>query len=112
MPGAELRTYVLGAVVSVLAGACIGFGWYYLADSAGATTMSSVLTPLAKQDTSSPALSCPPGPREDPGLDIPRPPVLSRLNNQPGRTNAKGGLSVTNHRIHQPRRTAARPRPD
>ena len=72
MPGAELRTYVLGAVVSVLIGVCIGFGWHYFADSAGATTTSSAVTPLAKPDTSTPALSCPPGPREDPGLDIPR----------------------------------------
>ena len=112
MPGAELRTYVLGAVVSVLVGACIGFGWHYFADSADATTMSSAVTALTKQDTSSPALSCPPGPREDPGLDIPRPPVLSRLNNQPDRTIAKGGLSGTNHRIHQPRRTGASSRPD
>src|SRR5215469_12920707 len=105
MPGAELRTYVLGAVISVLVGACIGFGWYYFAERAGAATMSSAVTPLAKQDTSSPALSCPPGPREDLGLDIPRPP-------QPDRTNAKGGLSVTNHRTHQPRRTGASSRPD
>ena len=112
MPGAELRTYVLGAVISVLVGACIGFGWYYFAERAGAATMPSAVTPLAKQDTSSPAVSCPPGPREDLGLDIPRPPVLSRLNDQLDRTNAKGGLSVTNHRIHQPRRTGPRSRPD
>jgi hypothetical protein len=35
MYGAELRTYGLGAVVSMLLGAGIGFGWYYFVDSNG-----------------------------------------------------------------------------
>jgi len=43
MPGVELRTYVVGTVVTVLVGACIGFGWHYFADSADATIMSSAV---------------------------------------------------------------------
>ena len=35
MYGPDLRTYCLGAVVSVLLGTGIGLGWHYIADSAG-----------------------------------------------------------------------------
>ena len=40
MYGSELRTYGLGAVVSMLLGAGIGFGWHYFVDSAGATVVA------------------------------------------------------------------------
>src|SRR5271167_4385293 len=83
MPGAELRTYVLGAVVSVLLGVGIGFGWHYFADSAGAMAAASAVTPAAQRDAPSPQLSCPPAPREGPVLDVPPFPVLSRPKNQP-----------------------------
>ena len=55
MYGSQLRTCGLGAVVAVLFGAGIGFGWHYFADSAGATASASAVTPLAKSDAPSPA---------------------------------------------------------
>jgi hypothetical protein len=99
MPGAELRTYGLAAVVAVLLGAGIGFGWHYFADSAGVTAMASAAAPLAQRDAPNPALSCPPGPRETPTLDVPRLSVLSRPNNQPDTTHTTGTLKVT-HALH------------
>ena len=64
MHGSELRTCGLGAVVTVLLGAGIGFGWHYLDDVGGKAAVASVATPLEKQDAPKPPLSCPPGSRE------------------------------------------------
>jgi hypothetical protein len=94
MYGAELRTYGLSAVVAVLLGTGIGFGWHYFADSAGATVVASAVAPSAQRDAPSPQ-SCPPGPREVAVPDVPRLPVLSRPNNQPETTHAKRALRVT-----------------
>jgi hypothetical protein len=102
MPGAELRTYGLGAVVAVLLGAGIGFGWHYFADSAGATAVASAVAPPAQRDAPNPALSCPPGPREAPTPDVSRFPVLSRPNNQPDTIHATATLKVT-HAVHTSR---------
>jgi len=110
MPG-ELRTYVFAAVVSMLLGAGIGFGWHYFADSAGATTIASAVTAPAKQGAPGPALVCPPGPREGSVLNVPGPLVLSRPNNQPDPTHARGAPGVTHARMHQPRPTGANSRP-
>ena len=71
MHGSELRTCGLGAVVTVLLGAGIGFGWHYLDDVGGRAAVASVATPLEKQDAPKPPLSCPPGSREGPVLDVP-----------------------------------------
>jgi hypothetical protein len=57
MYGPELRTYALGAVVSVLLGAGTGFGWHYFADSAGRRVAAAPATPLAQQDAPNPASS-------------------------------------------------------
>ena len=102
MPGAELRTYGLAAFVAVLLGAGIGFGWHYFADSAGVTAVASAAAPPAQRDAPNPALSCPPGPRETPTLDVPRLPVLSRPNNQPDTTHARGTVRVA-HAVHTSR---------
>src|SRR5215471_17361898 len=110
MPG-ELRTYVFAAVVSMLLGAGIGFGWHYFADSAGATTIASAITAPAKEDAPNPGLACPPGPREAPVPDVPRPPVSSRSDNQPDPTHSRGALRVTHARTHPPRPTGASSRP-
>jgi hypothetical protein len=113
MYGAELRTYGLSAVVAVLLGAGIGFGWYYFADSAGATAMASAVAPSPQHDAPGPPLSCPPGPREVAVPDVPRLPVLSRPNNQPQTTHAKGAPRVT-HAGHTSRTQQVPPpgRPD
>jgi hypothetical protein len=45
MSGSELRAYCLSAVLTVLLGVCIGFGWHYFADSAGVRAVASAATP-------------------------------------------------------------------
>jgi len=77
MYGSELKTCGLGAVVVVLLGAGIGFGWHYFADTAGATAAASAVTPLAKSDVPSPASPNPPSRPEAPVIDVPRFPDLS-----------------------------------
>jgi len=78
MYGSQLRTCGLGAVVAVLFGAGIGFGWHYFADSAGATAAASAVTPLAKSDAPSPTSPDPPSRPQGPFIDVPRFPDLSR----------------------------------
>ena len=92
MYGSELRTCGLGAVVAVLLGAGIGLGWHYLDNVGGKAAVASVATPFEKQDAPKPPLTCPPGSRGGPALDVPQLPVLSRANNQPDPTYAKGTL--------------------
>jgi len=72
MYAAELRTYGLGAVVSVLLGAGIGFGWHYFVDSAGGRAVAAAATPLVPQVASNPPASNPPAPQEGPVLGVPR----------------------------------------
>ena len=110
MHGSELRTCGLGAVVTVLLDAGIGFGWHYLDDVGGKAAVASVATPLEKQDAPKPPLSCPPGSREGPVLDVPQLPVSSRANNQPDPTHAKSALTVM-HAAHTSRARQV-PRPD
>ena len=71
MFGTMLRPYVLGAVVCVLLGIGIGFGWHFV-DRAGGRTAASAATPPAKQDAPNPPSSNPPAQREAPVLDVPR----------------------------------------
>jgi hypothetical protein len=71
MYASEMITCGLGAVVAVLLGAGVGGGWHYLADSASGRVVVAAATPLAQQDASNPALSCPP-PREGPIAETPR----------------------------------------
>ena len=66
-----LRTYALSAVVCVLLGVGIGFGWHFV-DRAGGRTAASAATPPAKQDAPNPPSSNPPAQREGPVLDVPR----------------------------------------
>jgi hypothetical protein len=68
MYGSELRTYGLSAVVVVLFGAGIGFGWHYFADSASATPAASPVA-LEKQDALDPSSSNPPARPEGPVQD-------------------------------------------
>jgi len=91
MYGSELRTCGLGAVVAVLLGAGIGLGWHYLDNVGGKAAVASVATPFEKQDAPKPPLSCPPGSRGGPALDVPQLPVLSRANNQPDPTYIRDG---------------------
>jgi hypothetical protein len=56
----ELRTYGLGAAVVLLLGAGIGFGLHYFVDGAGGKAAAAAVTPPAKQDATSPPVSCPP----------------------------------------------------
>jgi len=72
MYGSQLRTCGLGAVVAVLFGAGIGFGWHYFADSAGATAAASAVTPLAKSDAPRPTSPDPPSRPQGPVIDVPR----------------------------------------
>jgi hypothetical protein len=94
----ELRTCVLGAVVAVLLGAGVGFGWHYFADSAVATTAASAGDPR-QRDAPGPLLACPPDPREGPVPDVPRLPAFARPNNRPDATQVRGELKVT-HALH------------
>ena len=67
-----LRTYVLSAVVCVLLGIGIGFGWHYLVDRTGGRAAASAATSPAKQDAPNPPSSNPPAQQEGPVLDVPR----------------------------------------
>jgi len=71
MFGEMLRAYFLSAVVCVLLGIGIGFGWHFV-DRAGGRTAASAATPPAKQDAPNPPSSNPPAQREGPVLDVPR----------------------------------------
>jgi hypothetical protein len=87
MSGSELRTYVLSAVVAVLLGTGIGFGWHYLGDRTGGRAAASAITSPAKQDAPNPPSSNPPAQREGPVLDVPRGSGLSDAQ-QPARSMA------------------------
>ena len=67
-----LKTYILSAVVCVLLGIGIGFGWYYFVDRAGGRAAASAATSPAKQAGPNPPSSNPPVQREGPVLDVPR----------------------------------------
>ena len=71
MSGPELRTYCLSAVLTVLLGAGIGFGWHYFVDSAGARTVASTPAPTAPEAPSPPSPSSP-ATREGPVSDVSR----------------------------------------
>src|SRR6516164_3395682 len=94
MYGSELRTYGLGAVVSMLLGAGIGFGWHYFVDSAGATVVAWAATSPAQQAAPNPSSSNPPAPREGPVFDVPRfpdsPHAQQPAGHNPGKRCAKG----------------------
>jgi hypothetical protein len=81
-----LRTYALSAVVCVLLGVGIGFGWHFV-DRAGGRIAASAATPPAKQDAPNPPSSNPPAQREGPVLDVPRGSGLSEAQ-QPARSMA------------------------
>ena len=104
MYASELRTCGLGAVVAVLLGGGVGFGWHFFADSVRAE--AAAITPLAQQDAPNPPMACPPPPREGPVRDATLPPVLSRPNNQPDTTQASSLRFV-----HSPRTGRARQGP-
>src|SRR5437016_7525250 len=70
MFGEMLRTYILSAVVCVLLGIGIGFGWHFV-DRAAGRTAASAATPPAKQDAPNPPSNSP-AQREGPVLDVPR----------------------------------------
>ncbi len=82
-----LRTYVLSAVVCVLLGIGIGFGWHYFVDRAGGRAAASAITSPAEQDAPNPPSSSPAAQREGPVLDVPRGPGLSEAQ-QPARSMA------------------------
>jgi len=90
MYASELRTCGLGAIVAVLLGGSVGFGWHFFADSGRA--VAAAIAPLAQQAASNPPLACPPPSREGPVGDAPLLPALSRPNNQPDTTQAKSAL--------------------
>ena len=81
MFGEMLRPYILRAVVCVLFGIGIGFGWHFV-DRAGGGTAALAITSPAKQDAPNPPPSNPPAQREGPVLDVPRVQVYPRPNNQ------------------------------
>ena len=76
----ELRTYGLGAVVTVFLGAGISVGWHYFADSDGPATSVATGTRPAQRDAPSPSpqVSRPAGPAEAPAPDVTRLPVSAR----------------------------------
>ena len=72
MSGSELRTYFLSAVVAVLLGTGIGFGWHYLGDRVGGRAAVSTATPPAKQDAPDPPPPNQAAQREGPVPDVAR----------------------------------------
>jgi hypothetical protein len=82
-----LRTYVLSALVCVLLGIGIGFGWHYFVDRTGGRAAASATTSPAKQDAPNPPSSNPPVQREGPVVDVPRGSGLSEAQ-QPARSMA------------------------
>jgi hypothetical protein len=104
MYGSELRTYGLSAVVSVLLGVGIGFGWHYFVDSAGATGVLSAVTPPAQQDAPNPPSSNPAAGREGPVLDVPRFPDSSHAQRPDGHNPRKRCTKGQVCRKYQPRR--------
>ena len=105
MYGSELRTCGLGAVVCVLLGAGIGYGWHYLDNGGVRAVAASASTPLAKQDAPSP----PSEPFSSPGNPSSRwsPSFLGYRNthNQPEAT--RDALRATPAVKHQPDRLGA-----
>ena len=77
MSGLELRAYGLSAVLSVLLGVGIGFGWHYFVDSTGVRAVASAATPSAQHEAPNPPSANPPSQGEGPGLDVPRAPGSS-----------------------------------
>jgi hypothetical protein len=77
MFGEMLRAYVLSAVVCVLLGIGLGFGWHFFVDRAGGRAAASATTSPAKQDAPNPPSSNPAAQREGPVLDVPRSSGLS-----------------------------------
>lgn len=106
MYGPDLRTYCLGAVVSVLLGTGIGLGWHYIVDSAGARAVAATTTPLIQQDAPQLSASSAPAPAEVPVLDGPPFPGLSRYP-QPAAHNGapvtldKAAEGTTRHRMRK-----------
>ena len=82
-----LRTYILSAVVCVLLGIGIGFGWHYFVDRTAGRAAASVATLPAKQDAPNPSSPNPPVEREGPVLDVTKGPGLSDAQ-QPARSMA------------------------
>ena len=77
MYASELRTCGLGAVVAMLFGAGIGFGWYYFADNGGGrAAVASAPTTPANQDAPNPVLSSSAAQPEGPVLEVSRSPDL------------------------------------
>jgi hypothetical protein len=72
MSGSELRTYILSAVVAVLLGTGIGFGWHYLGDRPAGRAAASAATLPAKQDAPNPPSPSPAAQREGPVPDVAR----------------------------------------
>ena len=72
MSGLELRAYGLSAVLSVLLGTGIGFGWHYFADSVGVRAVASAATPPAQHEAPNPPSANPPSQGEGAGLSVPR----------------------------------------
>ena len=88
MPVIGAENCGLGAVVSVLLGAGIGFGWHYFADSTGAAVVASAVTPPAKRECAQPAIVEPSPQREGPVFDVPGFPGLSNYR-QPAQSNQR-----------------------
>jgi hypothetical protein len=89
----DLRTYGLSAVLTVLLGAGMGFGWNYFVDRAGERAGASAATPPAQKDAPSGPSPNPVQPREGPALDVLRTPGLSEAQ-QPTRNMA---LDLSDH---------------
>jgi hypothetical protein len=96
----ELRTCALGAIICVLLGAGIGYGWHYLDTSGRPGAVASAAIALAKQDAPSPPPSNPSPPREAAVVYGPLFPGLSR-NPQPAESHPRcaKGHACGKHRL-------------
>jgi hypothetical protein len=81
-----LRTYLLSAVVCVLLGVGIGFGWHFVDRAVTRTAASTAISP-AKQDVPNPPSPNPPVQRAGPVPDVARSPILPDAH-QPARSLA------------------------
>src|SRR5215472_816597 len=87
MYGSELRTCGLGAVVCVLLGAGIGYGWHYLDNGGGRAAVASTVAALAQQDAPSGPPSTP-APQGGTAVNVPQVPGVSHYS-QPAQRQSR-----------------------
>src|SRR5215467_4482107 len=90
MYGSELRTCALGAIICMLLGAGIGYGWHYLDTGDRPGAVAATATPAAKQNAPSPPPPNTSPPQGGPAVNVPLFPGLTRIP-QPAESHPRCG---------------------